>query len=86
MPKFLCAACRHLSAEQLQEIKPCNDIVNLRSWYVDHLISDFRSNTDAERDFALQEAKRIGFDFIVDEKNTIEIVDKLFHSIKEFYF
>lgn len=62
----LCAACKFLTREQIESIKPNDSIVGLLEIYANHLFDDWDGNKEhsqEESEAALKEAHRIGVDF-----------------------
>lgn len=50
MTAFLCAACKHLTVEQLKQIDytTMSNSETLLKWYLDHLMIDLRGNGATE--------------------------------------
>jgi hypothetical protein len=69
IPAMLCAACKHLTREQMKTIQVANNICDdLLYWYCEHLIGDFMNSKGEEKKKAKKELHRIGvnikkFDF-----------------------
>jgi len=62
---ILCKACKFLTVDQMQSIGGVDNYIGLYRWYAEHLLYDYSLNKDPEeKQIALMEAKRIGYNFI----------------------
>lgn len=64
---MLCQACKFLTMKQIESLKnPGSGIYDGLDWYANHLFLDARTSqsTEQEKQLALIELNRIGFDII----------------------
>jgi hypothetical protein len=79
LSRMLCQACRHLTVEQMQEIKVVGERENLYVWHAKHLLRDYldsKNNTERERHY--NEMKRIGYELVM--KNGRIIMEFMAHE------